>query len=305
MWKRFVMLAICAVAVTDCGDPPGRGGNAGSGGNAVDRQGAPLRRGGGGAAGGRQGDASARAGSGSSNDGADTLPAGPRLPVEHWGRMVSSSFRAEQQGGLGMLGQYGDEAIPFIPAITRHLNGRDDSLGFTAAWALAHIGPESQEPLVLALKNRSPNVRRRAAYGLGEMGPIASGAVAELTSLASSDSVVDVRHMAQWAVDRIGTRRVLADPDLLLTEGLLDSDPETRVLAIRRLGASHPSNRMAATTLVRLLDDSSEVIRHAAVEALVAKGRPALPAITTALRSPRPLVRHGAMLALIRIQRSF
>lgn len=238
-------------------------------------------------------------------DTADTTKPVTRLPVEHWGRMLASSSRSDQKGALGMLGQYEHESVPYIPAIARYLESADDSLAFTAAWALAQIGPEAKAPLVRALRSTSPKVRRRAAYGLGEMGAEAIETVPDLNKLADGDAVLEVRHMAQWAVNKIADRGSISDPYLFLTAGLGDSDLDTRIAAIRRLGASHPSDAVAVFQLIRLLGDSTEAIRNAAVDALVEKGNPALPSLTMALSHPRQIVRNGAMMAMARMHRTF
>ena len=237
-------------------------------------------------------------------DSADTTRPVTRLPVEYWGRRLSSSSRSDQQGALGMLSQYGPEAAPYIAAIARHLESSSDSLGYTAAYALAHIGPEAKTTLVRALRNTSPRVRRRGVYGLGVMGDAASDNLPAITQMADADPAVEVRNMARWAVSQISDQGVISDPYLFLTYGLSDTALDTRIMAIRRLGASHPSNRVAVTQLIRLLGDSTEAIRNAAVDALVEKGSPAIPALTMALSHRRQLVRNGAMMALARLHRS-
>ena len=238
-------------------------------------------------------------------DTADTTRPVTRLPVEHWGRRLSSSSPSDQQGALGMLSQYGHEAIPYIPAIARYLESSSDSLGYTAAYALAHIGPEAEAPLVRALRSTSPRVRRRAVYGLGEMGDGASDNLPAITRMADGDPAIEVRNMARWAVSQISDRGLISDPYLFLTSGLGDTALDIRITAIRRLGASHPSDRVAVVQLIRLLGDSTEAIRNAAVDALVEKGAPALPALTMALSHPRQLVRNGAMMVMDRMERNF
>jgi HEAT repeat protein len=235
---------------------------------------------------------------------ADTTVTPTRLPIEHWGQKLASSSRKEQQGAAGMLAQYGSEAVPYVPALVRLLESSDDTLAFTAAWTLARIGNEGIAPMMRLLSHSSAAVRRRAAYGLKEVGPAAAAAVPDLTRLADTDPVLEVRYMAQAALATI-EEDMVADPNLILTAGLTDSDLPTRLRAIRRLGASSPSDRVAVPVLIFLLGDSTAAVRGAAVDALAEKGSSAYPLLTVALTHPRRLVRAGAMLAMTRMRRPF
>jgi HEAT repeat protein len=227
------------------------------------------------------------------------------LTAEHWGSQLVSPSRNEHYNALLNLGESGQQAIPYIPQIARFLESDIDSLGATAAWALAQVGPEGLPPLVRALGHSVARVRRRAAYGLGEAGDAAGSMVPELRRRVDQDQDVEVRRMAKWALDQIAYSASVPDPNLFLMEGLNATDLSVRLEAVRRLGASHPSDAVATSRLIRLLADSVAAVRNAAVDALVEKGSVAVPELTVALNSPRIRVRNGAMRALSRMNRHF
>jgi HEAT repeat protein len=151
---------------------------------------------------------------------------------------------------------------------------------------------------VKALTHPVSVVRIRAAFGLGMAGPAAATAVPQLKELTTSDPVVRVRRVSQWAMEQIATPNSVSDPDLVLFEGLQDDDIAVRLEAIQRLGASRPFEAKAIPQLIRMLADSVEIIRNAAIIALVQKGSVAVPSLTLALQSRNPDIRNGAMLAL-------
>jgi len=229
-----------------------------------------------------------------------------RLPVEHWGSQLASSSRSERKTALGYLAYYGTAAEPYIPAIVQELTGSDDSLGFTAAWSLAHIGAPAYPALAGELGNLDSAVRHRAAYGLGEAGPaVAGSAIQKLDSLSRNDPVKKVRDMAAWALDQITPRQSIGDPNLGMLEGINSDSLEVRLEAVRRLGAVPVWNRAATSELIRLLADSSDVVQESVIDALVQKGKAALPMLNTALGNSRERVRSGAMAAIARIQGQF
>ncbi|HEV8124847.1 MAG TPA: HEAT repeat domain-containing protein [Gemmatimonadales bacterium] len=227
-------------------------------------------------------------------------------PVEHWGSQLASDSPRERKTALGYLAYYGNAAEPYIPAIVQNLTGSDDSLGFTAAWSLAHIGPPAYPALVRELGNQDWAVRHRAAYGLGESGPAAAGsALQKLDSLSRNDPVKKVRDMAGWALDQMAPRQSIGDPNFGMLEGLDSDSLEIRLEAVRRLGAVPVWNRTATYELIRLLADTSDVFQESVIDALVQKGKAALPMLNTALNNARERVRSGAMAATARIQGQF
>jgi HEAT repeat protein len=229
-----------------------------------------------------------------------------RLPVELWGSQLASSSRSERKDALDHLAYYGTAAVPYIPAIVKDLTGGDDSLGLTAAWSLAHIGAPAYPALARELGNRDSAVRHRAAYGLGEAGPdVAGSARQRLDSLSKNDPVKAVRDMAVWALDQITPQQSIGDPDLGMLEGLNSDSLEVRLEAVQRLGAVPGWDRTATFQLIRLLADTSDVFRESVIDALVHKGKAALPMLNIALDSPRERVRSGAMAATARIRGQF
>jgi hypothetical protein len=53
------------------------------------------------------------------------------------------------------------------------------------------------------LHNRDHRARRKAARGLGHLGPVAAEAIPALRALCEDENR-SVRHVARWALDRIG-----------------------------------------------------------------------------------------------------
>jgi HEAT repeat protein len=236
-----------------------------------------------------------------SRDGAG-LDSMTQLPARHWDSLLTSRSPDQQREALRHLGFYDTAAVRSIPAITRHLNGADESLGSLAAWALAHIGAPAYPTLALALTSNHAAVRRRGAYGLGEAGPAVVGSALEkLDSLSKSDPVRDVRDMAVWALEQITPRQSRGDPNLGMLGGLDSDSMEVRLEAVRRLGAIPAWNRAAMSELIRLLADSSDVVHRATIDALVQKGKAALPLLNAALGHQRDRVRSGATVAITRI----
>jgi HEAT repeat protein len=260
-----------------------------------------------------------------------------RKPAEFWAHQLDSTFREAQLEALSNLGGYGHEAVPYIPNIARLLAAKDDSLGNTigntAAWALAHVGSEAYPVLRHALDSPNPLIRKRAAYGLGEAGPAAAEALGRLKTMAGADSVINVRWTAQWAVERLGGAKVTIDnkelarallqgsvrkeayratgrisagtPDALLMAGLDSDSLAVRLDAVHRLGSTGSSNVDVVPRLIQLLGDSVPALRRAAIDALIQKGSFALPQLQVALNHQRAQIRRGAMLAISGIKRGF
>ncbi len=84
----------------------------------------------------------------------------------------------------------------------------------SAAGSLAQIGPVAIPALKTALTDADPTVRRQAARALGQMGPEAEPAVAELTK-ALEDAAPEVREAAVQALGKIGPAAAPAIPALI------------------------------------------------------------------------------------------
>lgn len=112
----------------------------------------------------------------------------------------------------------------------------DKGCGHTAANALAKIGKPAVEPLVVALKNENPFVRRNAAEALGEiLGEIKdASAVKPLVDALKDDDLI-VRRNAAKALGKIKD----ASAEEPLTSALKDESPAVRrnaAIALREMG---------------------------------------------------------------------
>ena len=227
----------------------------------------------------------------------------PGHPPEYWAARLDDESATVRREALARLGEYGREAASHAPSVVTLLGDPDDKTGFTAAWALAHMGMGAQPLLVARLRSPNPEERERAAYGVGEMGPEGADASDQLSQL-TNDSVSSVRNMAIWALEQVTLRRMVADPGLLLTHGL-DGSRAERLEAVARLGVTARSSRVALRQLIVLLGDSVPGIRAGAVQALSQAGPSALPSLSAALSHRNRRIRSGAMLAISRMHRVF
>ena len=108
----------------------------------------------------------------------------------------------------------------------------DKGCGYTAANALAKIGKPAVEPLIVALKNENPFVRRNAAEALGEIKD--SSAVKPLIN-ALNDNDLIVRRNAAKALGKIKD----SSAEESLTSALKDESPAVRrnaAIALRDMG---------------------------------------------------------------------
>ena len=108
----------------------------------------------------------------------------------------------------------------------------DKGCGHTAANALAKIGKPAVEPLIVALKNENPFVRRNAAEALGEIKD--SSAVKPLIN-ALKDNDLIVRRNAAKALGKIKD----SSAEEPLTSALKDESPAVRrnaAIALREMG---------------------------------------------------------------------
>jgi HEAT repeat protein len=108
----------------------------------------------------------------------------------------------------------------------------DKSCGHTAANALAKIGKPAVEPLIVALKNENPFVRRNAAEALGEIKD-ASAVKPLINALKDNDLIV--RRNAAKALGKIKD----SSAEESLTSALKDESPAVRrnaAIALREMG---------------------------------------------------------------------
>ena len=224
-------------------------------------------------------------------------------PPEYWAARLDSRSSTVRREALGSLGEAGGAASRYAPRVVPLLADPDERTGFTAAWALAHMGTDAHPLLISRLESRDPRVRERAAYGIGEMGAAGAIAIDSLKSL-STDRDPAVRSMASWALGEVLAARMVADPNMVMTEGL-DGTQLQRLQAVDRLGARTPNSRIAVRMLIYLMGDSVPAIRARAIEALAEAGPSALPSLSAALSHRNSFIRRGALVAISRMHRPF
>ncbi len=180
-----------------------------------------------------------------------------------------------------------------------------------AAWTLGELeNARAVDALVKALRDEVPGVRSAAAWALGEIKD--TRAVPPLiSSLAESDAVV--REMAVRALGEIGDPKAV-DP---LGRMLADPAPDVRAAAAWALGEIQTGPAIARA--VEVLSDSSARVRVTAVDVLsrvddarqragrreVKALRPdVVQGLVTALSDTSPVVRQHAAGALGRLEKS-
>jgi HEAT repeat protein len=143
------------------------------------------------------------------------------------------------------------------------------------------------------LRDADATVRRRAEQGLAALARLVQPTWQPvLDFLASSEPAY-----RQWAAVRLAAAGAVAVP--LLIPALAKNRPvEERLAALDALRRLGPLAGAAAPIVLDCLDDDEADVRKLVPGALAAFGGAAVPVLTAALRRPKPLVRHGALVAL-------
>jgi hypothetical protein len=118
------------------------------------------------------------------------------------------------------LGRIGPPAAGAAADLLKATASRDASLSLISAWALAQIEPGSAKsaaktlPILIAgLAHSVPKYRQGAAESLGNLGPLAKDALAELQKTAKEDPDPAVRQTAVQALEKIGQAAVKGKAD--------------------------------------------------------------------------------------------
>ena len=222
---------------------------------------------------------------------------------EYWAARLDDRSALTRREAVAMLGELGRLSSSYAPLVVPLLADPDDKTGFTAAWALANMGMAAHPLLIARLESRDPRERERAVYGVGELGQAGAVALERLKELAG-DRNAEVRNMANWAIGEVEGRRMVADPNMFLKEGL-EGNMQERIEAVQRLGVRAHTSRFAVRELVALLSDSVPGIRARAIDALAEAGPSALPSLSAALSHRNRNIRRGALVAISRMHRVF
>ncbi len=154
------------------------------------------------------------------------------------------------------------------------------------------MGPdELPENLLAELTSGDEQRAEAAALQLAEMGERVLPPLEKLLRSQVSDR-------RWWAIRTIG--QMSSPPADLLIRALHDKSSDVRAAAALAL-ATHPAEK-AAPALVKALDDDDGIVGLLAVNALVAIGKPAAPALIDAYPASSPRARIQAMRALADIR---
>jgi lysophospholipase L1-like esterase len=211
----------------------------------------------------------------------------------------SVAVRIDAAEALGARGPQGRDAVP---ALFAALSDPSEAVRAAAARALARIppSPEDVPRLVAALASEDTYVSAFAAWTLGNLGALASSAVADLTRALARE---ETNAVVAAAIARIGPAAASAVPALV--EALRSPDADRRWRAARTLGRIGPAAAPAVEPLAAALGDENGVVRQHAARALGRIGpaaRPSAAALQRATGDREEQVRREAKDALLRLQ---
>ena len=189
----------------------------------------------------------------------------------------SNVVRDKVVNALGEIGEAmaedGGDVTTITAALAKALNDPSEKVRRNAAEELGQIGPQSKgavEALIQALNDESVAVQRKSIGALGKIGTSAEPAVPMLvTALGNSK----LRDEAIDALGDIGAPAKTATPALI--ELLNDESDKVREAVVNALGAigeslqqSGQTDQMLETALIRMLHDKSDDIRENAADEL-------------------------------------
>jgi HEAT repeat protein len=186
------------------------------------------------------------------------------------------------------------------PLLGELLTDKDPSVQHAAADALTRIGPKAVPPLVAALGNENPAVKRLAMVTLAQIGPGAKDAVEPLIA-AFKGKDTDTRIHAADALGKIGPGAKAALPDLIaaakdtsnmgavVLRGPFSGVADAAVTAALRIDPTcGPKLAEAAPELIKAVkskDAGAQLTAVCALHQLGEHARPALPALEEARKT--------------------
>ncbi len=199
--------------------------------------------------------------------------------------------------GNPLWGQSAEE----IKKLIAQLGDEDETVRRSAGVTLGcRIGAPAVPELISAMFAENKDVRRWAAYALGQIGPQSAPAAIPALAAALTDEDLGVRKSAALALGWIGPKAAPAIP--ALDAGLRDENYGVRSHVVSALGSLGPK---AVPSLVKALSLGDRRIRANAVASLAEIGpgaRPAVPRLIVALDSDDAgIVRGLAAIALAEI----
>ena len=164
------------------------------------------------------------------------------------------------------LGNLGPAASFAVRALVNSL--ADEEVRATAEWALARMGAEAVEPLILAALHRpDPNVRAAAIKALRNVASGHPEAIVEALSRVLGDAAAEIRALAARYLGEMGAEAEPATEALITTLG--DAEPTVRQAAALALGRVAEVRLPVIERLSAALSDGDREVRQASVGALV------------------------------------
>lgn len=205
------------------------------------------------------------------------------------------------QGRRDELKSAGDapaESSGDVLRLLRAMEDPDPEVRWRAEFALGRVGPKGLKSITAALQNENPKIRSAAAFVLGPQGRKAKDSIPALIE-ALGDAEAGVRVWSAHALGSIDSE----DPRVrsALTKSLRDPSPDVRRTILAVMVALGPRASGAASALADLLQDADAAIRATTCLALGRIGpdaKAAIPALVARLSDPDPEVRDRAAGAL-------
>jgi HEAT repeat protein len=180
-----------------------------------------------------------------------------------------------------------------LPALIDALADKEDIVARAAAEMLGGLGESAVDPLVGALKDPNPSVRRHATLALKDIGATAKKAVPLLTE-ALNDADPATRQFAALALGKIGPGAKAATSGLV--NGMLrDREKEVRQNCAKALLSVDPEPRLAAPAFRQALRDRAAAVVDSAIEGLTNLGAAAVNELSDALKDKDEEVRRAAV----------
>jgi HEAT repeat protein len=178
-----------------------------------------------------------------------------------------------------------------VPGLVAALGDKEDIVAQVAADTLGKLGDRAVDPLIEALKDKSPSVRRNAALALKELGGKAKKAVSPLIeALRNGDAAT--RPAAAAALGAMGVEGRPATSALI--DGMLQGqDKGLRLSCAQALVQIDPDPKLAAPAFRKALRD--EAVFRCAVEGLAKCGATAATELSDALKDKDAEVRQAAV----------
>lgn len=204
------------------------------------------------------------------------------------------------------IGSYGDkakEAIPFLAQIL--LKDRMKEVRRAVAQALGEIGLSSQEALSIfsrSIEDEDESIREYSIIALGHQGRAARPVIQALIKRLLKDPIFDIRKDAAWALGEIGPEAKEAIPHLV--EALQDEFEFVRREAIESLSKIGANPAEIVPAFIKALKDQDWIVRREGAESLGKLGfraKEAIPSLILVLKDPNENCRSSAKVALSKI----